>query len=126
MKIIMAFMLLMLSFSSRAEDILFSCVEQFVGVITLSDGTKLAAPITREEKSYWNLVRDGGDNFTVTLHNGYRLNSGKMKRQPDGSYMSVREDGLTYMKIQGKFLVGETDHQPRYREWSLYKDCVSQ
>lgn len=125
MKKMLILLIMVLPLTAKA-DILYSCIEQEVGVVTLSNGAEFPSAITDGNQLYSNLVRDGGDNFTVTLRNGYRLDSGKMKKQPNGSYISIKPHGLTYLKTGDIYLVGETDHPPRYREWTVYKHCVSQ
>ncbi len=119
-KLLLVF-LMFISGASFAK--VLSCTEQFVGVVTLADGTEFPSAITNEEKLYRNTVDDYGDSFVVTLKNGYKLKSGKMVLQENGSLIKIYQGGLTYMKVGDKFLIGETDHEPRYREWSVYKNC---
>ncbi len=119
-KLLLVFLML-ISVDSFAK--VLSCTEQFIGVVTLADGTEFPSAITNEEKLYRNTVEDYGNSFIVVLKNGYKLKSGKMQLQPNGVLIKIYQNGLTYMKVGDKFLIGETEHEPRYREWSVYKNC---
>lgn len=119
-KIFLLFVLTFITYEVQAKQLY--CTEQFIGVVTTADGAEFPAEITPEETLYKNLVVDNGDSFIVTLNKGYKLKSGKLKLNSEG-VLESEHNGLTYRKRNGNYYVGETDHEPRYREWSVYKNC---